>query len=379
MIVACRDLGKLRRQENLRQAFGDDSLLDASAFQGVCLSTNLVRLGQPPKLPPGAQDGLFEVQAALEKAIRAAETYIYMEDQYFWSNELMNWLGNTLAVKPNLHLVMVTGAPDPDDPKFNFDAIRTQTLNDHLVAMGPAAVSRMKFFTRNGDALSLGSVEITDVDASGPDEYELELAVTPARLRSGGVVRIGWIRQGTNLFEITANDQALDGQPLFVTVRSAPSQMPTTGPADFFVVQGINVHAKTILIDDEWAMIGSANMNRRSFYTDWEHTVTFVDADTVREYRKVLWNDAFHHDNPNDFHVIEEALHSWNPAWGTAGSAPPLPMRPANLPPTPMPLEEIPIPYVDVDTFSADEELKMDVFVDVDSRQGWAFPVTFEE
>ncbi len=66
----------------------------------------------------------------------------------------------------------------------------------------------------------------------------------------------------------------------------------------------IYVHSKTIIVDDRYAVIGSANINSRSFTTDSEIGVAIVDDDEVsdikkggsdkcgkfpREYRKTLW------------------------------------------------------------------------------------------
>lgn len=59
----------------------------------------------------------------------------------------------------------------------------------------------------------------------------------------------------------------------------------------FFVHQRATVHAKTTLIDDKWALIGSANFAQRSLYTDFEQCVGFADGARVREYRKALWKE----------------------------------------------------------------------------------------
>jgi phosphatidylserine/phosphatidylglycerophosphate/cardiolipin synthase-like enzyme len=55
---------------------------------------------------------------------------------------------------------------------------------------------------------------------------------------------------------------------------------------------GAFVHAKTMIVDDVWAVIGSGNLARRSLYTDIEHGVSFADpgGDGVRRYRMRLWS-----------------------------------------------------------------------------------------
>lgn len=70
------------------------------------------------------------------------------------------------------------------------------------------------------------------------------------------------------------------------------------------VKDDIYVHSKTMIIDDRYAVIGSANINSRSFTTDSEIGVAIVDSKEVkseikgdsdkcgmfpREYRKALW------------------------------------------------------------------------------------------
>jgi cardiolipin synthase len=37
------------------------------------------------------------------------------------------------------------------------------------------------------------------------------------------------------------------------------------------------LHAKTMIVDEEWVTIGSANMDRRSFLLNWEANLILVD------------------------------------------------------------------------------------------------------
>jgi len=105
--------------------------------------------------------------------------------------------------------------------------------------------------------------------------------------------------------------------------------------------EGVVVHAKTVLVDDAWAVIGSCNIARRSLYTDIEHGLSFCDneGELVRDYRDRLWAHHFRHDNPADFHCLAEALHAWSPEWGRPGKPPP---RPPWLLPLALPLQEVP-------------------------------------
>ncbi len=54
----------------------------------------------------------------------------------------------------------------------------------------------------------------------------------------------------------------------------------------------IYVHAKTIIVDDEYAIIGSANLNDRSLFTDTETAVAWHDPKGVPAYRHALFEHA---------------------------------------------------------------------------------------
>ncbi|MAS47462.1 MAG: hypothetical protein CL558_01495 [Alphaproteobacteria bacterium] len=54
----------------------------------------------------------------------------------------------------------------------------------------------------------------------------------------------------------------------------------------------IYIHAKTMVVDDRYAIIGSANLNGRSMLTDTETGVLWHDPEGVRAYRIRLWQHA---------------------------------------------------------------------------------------
>jgi phosphatidylserine/phosphatidylglycerophosphate/cardiolipin synthase-like enzyme len=51
------------------------------------------------------------------------------------------------------------------------------------------------------------------------------------------------------------------------------------------------IHSKTTIVDDAWAILGSANSMRRSLYTDFEHSIAYMDGDSreIDGYRMDLW------------------------------------------------------------------------------------------
>lgn len=50
---------------------------------------------------------------------------------------------------------------------------------------------------------------------------------------------------------------------------------------------GVVVHAKTVIVDDAWACIGSCNLAQRSLYTDIEYGIAFT-GEAVRAYKQRL-------------------------------------------------------------------------------------------
>ena len=89
--------------------------------------------------PPGAvplsfaPNGKFEVIVAWRKAIAGATQYVYMEDQSFWSQDVMDWLNARIKAQPNLKVILLTGgSADPVDPPN--DGPMVEAVNNHLLA-----------------------------------------------------------------------------------------------------------------------------------------------------------------------------------------------------------------------------------------------------
>ncbi|MDF1735299.1 MAG: phospholipase D family protein [Minwuia sp.] len=77
--------------------------------------------------------------------------------------------------------------------------------------------------------------------------------------------------------------------------------------------RSIYVHAKTIIVDDALAMIGSANLNGRSFSLDTETALVWREADAVRDFRERLWRHHLEEAMPPAFDPREASgLELWN-------------------------------------------------------------------
>lgn len=76
---------------------------------------------------------------------------------------------------------------------------------------------------------------------------------------------------------------------------------------------GITIHAKTVIVDDVWASIGSCNIGARSLYTDVEYGVGFTDpeGDLIASYRARLWDHHLRTGSPEKIADLATAIQAW--------------------------------------------------------------------
>ena len=139
---------------------------------------------------------------------------------------------------------------------------------------------------------------------------------------------------------------------------------------------GVVMHGKVWIIDDEFMIVGSANAFRRSLYTDGEISVGVIDDDSGASgaavtLRRQLWGEYCDLQTESERSVlngIDTALKIWDDTWGGIGAAP------AALNPSfvrkKVPFEEgpasdqwpdldlTPLPDVAYDQFDADSRLE---------------------
>jgi phosphatidylserine/phosphatidylglycerophosphate/cardiolipin synthase-like enzyme len=337
-----------------------------------CLPEN-IQIG----IPPEAGTGLFEYKLALRKAIQAAQSYIYIEDQAYWSRETLSWANSAIKNQPSLKVILLLeGGTDPNDEQTNDAPKLTQSINHGLLdGLTAAQLDQVRLFRRFGDpapvlddAKNPITVNVAAVTDETPTTALVTLAATapsdiPKDQVVGARLRLTPVSNSTINFDVIGNPATTAGQPIVWQVAKDGILIPSTEPHQLKKSsQGVIVHAKTVLVDDAWAVIGSGNCMRRSLYTDIEHGVAFMDEDgnAVRDYRCGLWSDHFNHTPASDFSVLDEALHAWEPAWGTAGAAPTLPIW----------LEPVQLPVAEV---AFDDKLRhrYDMYEDLDSRTPW--------
>lgn len=80
---------------------------------------------------------------------------------------------------------------------------------------------------------------------------------------------------------------------VFTLVRNGPAPEQVRAEARLHGSDEIYVHAKTMIVDDVAAIIGSANLNGRSFFTDTESALLWRHGDLVQQFRERLWSEHF--------------------------------------------------------------------------------------
>ena len=234
---------------------------------------SIAGMSLPTNSPVGfAPLGVFEVKRLWQKAISAAGSYVYLEDQSFCSDEIFDWLNAALKANPALKVILLNGRQDPNNP--NPPALlklMRRSINDHLIKGLPQ----------------------TEIDK-----------------------RVG-----------------------------------------FFLTQARTVHTKSTIVDDNWAMIGSANVMRRSLYTDFEHVVTFMDSagTGVSGYRRALFNA--HMGGPGLPDPAADVAR-----WFAV---------PYHSPAAPRPLSRLRLPFTGGFALTSAEQVMVDELMDVDSRGAW--------
>lgn len=106
-----------------------------------------------------APQGIFEFKLAATKAIANAEHYIYVEDQGFSCQELMEAILQRLEDVPDLKVIMVhksDPADGPDRHRSTFAAV-----NLHL-ATNPSVTDRIAFYEREGKVVVHSKIWIVD-------------------------------------------------------------------------------------------------------------------------------------------------------------------------------------------------------------------------
>jgi phosphatidylserine/phosphatidylglycerophosphate/cardiolipin synthase-like enzyme len=343
-----------------------------------------------PENPPVsyASNGLFEIKAAWRKAILGAQTYVYIEDQMYWGREVMEWVNQAIRNNPGLKVIMaLSGSSDPNDPptpgeaeymhdSFNIGLLGIDTANE----LNAAQRNRIRLFRIWGESYaSSDTMILTTITPVSPTQVNaltnVVLGAESAPVPEDALAARGmFVTAGGVFWAVTGNLALAPGSP-FVLKLDPHGAPPANGTVvNIANTYGLFVHSKVTLIDDKWALIGSANVARRSLYTDWEHSIAFLDTmeTDVAHFRARLW--AEHFKKLLDFDVIDfldlaEALGAWEPAWKTTPTVPSMPTRPAgDIGPPYLQLVTLPLP---VHPMTDKTRTARDAVRDMDSRENW--------
>jgi phosphatidylserine/phosphatidylglycerophosphate/cardiolipin synthase-like enzyme len=144
----------LRTAPAMNFAIGETARAPISCFK------RLVSGFRRDKWSPAAQDGIFEFKLSLKKAISNAQRYIYVEDQGFVGQPIMDWLREALASNPNLKLIMVHHADPADGPEV---LKQTSTaINNHLCSSSMNMDAQIAFYERQDQVVVHSKTWIVD-------------------------------------------------------------------------------------------------------------------------------------------------------------------------------------------------------------------------
>ena len=348
-----------------------------------------------------APNGCFELRAAWRKAILNAERYIYIEDQSFSSREIMQWINARLATQPDLRVILVRpGSGDPNDAPTDTTEIDAEVFNRGLLGIGagaspsvtltPNQQSQVRLFRLWGESVpihddtgTIFATTILAVDTSVAGEVRLRLAgvnAGPQKDLPANVLldNFTFLQTPVGSRRILGHPPVAKTQPVILRVEDTAPPLAVGQNVVVMKTYGIVVHSKITIIDDKWAMIGSANAMRRSLYTDWEHSVAFLDENetAVREFRARIW--AEHFNRPNTpagvapFDDLDDAIAHWaptDPFWNPGNIVTTQPSRGVNDS-GPAYIQRVPLPVANA-ALSDETRAAYDGYQDPDSREDW--------
>lgn len=216
----------------------------AVADQGV--PVQIVRT-IPPQTYAFAPAGIATIKEAYIGALGRARRFVYIENQYLWP-EVFEGL----------------------------DKLR----------WGERSSDAMEVLEALAHALDRG-VSLTIVLPDHPN--------CGRRFTDGGIT---WLRQ-------RAPSAADAGRLGVFTLGSSEENASLPGGV---LYRPVYVHAKVMIVDDEWWTAGSANLNSRGMRTDAEINVASLDPATARALRLGLWAEHLRLTDANRAHLTDPAV-----------------------------------------------------------------------
>lgn len=193
----------------------------------------------------GPLSGIREIKAAHRALIGAARRQLYIEAQFFRSDEAAGWVEEALREKPELEVII-------------------------LVANAPEEVA----FEGQDDNLAHRHGEYLQARALG------------RLLRKAGPDRLG-------LFTLAKRQPVEGDEGKFEGTRGTAYGSGL-----------IHIHAKLVMADDEACLLSSANINGRSFEWDTELGVIWSEkGGAIADFKRTLWGQLFGGRQPDEMNL----------------------------------------------------------------------------
>lgn len=277
----------------------------------------------------------------LLKAINSAKEYIYIEDQYFTPTpEFCEALIN--ALNRGLKSLVVIMPNSPDQP---YGETKRSPFIDELLALNSGTNRRVRIgFSRRSYVLPPTTLEVLNGRMMlGRDlsESDLEIVLGPINRQltfpfwisvDGEIMLVTGIIPGS--VEVPAGETPVPGRDYTYKVyqhynleRGDANNFFDAGKgyikrkhqagatATAVVFNGIYIHSKCMMVDDVFASIGSANMNRRGFHSDAEANIFFMSeslrfapANPIAALRKELWAELLNIPHAMGNNLLEDPV-----------------------------------------------------------------------
>jgi phosphatidylserine/phosphatidylglycerophosphate/cardiolipin synthase-like enzyme len=259
----------------------------------------------PLKFAPHGDAGIY---ATLRAAIAAARDVIYIEDQYFTPDD--SFVDLLLAAREHCRRLLIVMPGVTDQP---FGDNRRRLLLARLQGTSPSDgwddrmlvgfPQRRPMLQANGAVAARGRCSLAR--ACGASDGTIFVApharvlAAPFWLWIDGELMLarqadGPVQEGT--LTATRLDVVRGSAPGSPRWGATPRAHAKGAPVTMSMVRGIYVHAKTMMIDDTFVSIGSANLNRRGFFSDGEINVFAIPEqlraapdNPARALRTALW------------------------------------------------------------------------------------------
>jgi phosphatidylserine/phosphatidylglycerophosphate/cardiolipin synthase-like enzyme len=205
---------------------------------GAAATVQLVRTlsrHSPSPFATGPRHGVREIKAAHRKIIQSARNLLYIEAQFFRSDEAAGWIEQALRANPGLEvIILIANAPE----EIAFEGQTENLAHRHGEHLQARALGRL--------------------------------------LRKAGPQRIG-------LFTLAKHEPVKPSEEKFEETRGTA-----------FGSGLIHIHSKLLIADDDACLLSSANINGRSF--DWDTELGFIwrqQDGAIGEFRRRLWWQLF--------------------------------------------------------------------------------------